>query len=441
MQEQRVQEREPNEPKRGSNRAKANKVKFTEDYLRDIKMPEPGEQVVIWDEKQIGLSVLLSGTLKTKTYRATYIISHKKEHPEAGKAKTVKIGRVGEMSLDDARKTVVSYRGKANEGDNPVKDKPRPTTFGEVADEFIETYCKANQRTWDQTERILKNNCAELAGKKIAILQKPDYVRLCDRFAYDKDDPCPYKASTTHSVLKTFLRWAESRGYVKTNVLIGSRVEYERRSRDKVYCDDEIRAIWKAADLMSKAEGSYVKLLLLLAPRKTALAAMRRSHLDNADDPKIWTTPHELTKSTKRQRNPNKKKRVYITPLPALAQRILKGLPKGEGGDPLLFPGLSVTMSKVDQPIFNSAPLVRMLERNGVKAFIPHACRHTISTWLETEGCSEWERGLVLNHAGASVTAGYSHGHATKLKLELLEKWAAHVEALITPAEGVAVLR
>jgi hypothetical protein len=39
----------------------------------------------------------------------------------------------------------------------------------------------------------------------------------------------------------------------------------------------------------------------------------------------------------------------------------------------------------------------------------------------------------VLNHAGSSVTAVYSHGHSTKLKLELLAKWAAHIEGLVSP--------
>jgi hypothetical protein len=56
--------------------------------------------------------------------------------------------------------------------------------------------------------------------------------------------------------------------------------------------------------------GSYVKLLVLLAPRKTALAGMRRSDLDDIDNPTLWTTPFELTKSKKSA----SKKRVYLTP-------------------------------------------------------------------------------------------------------------------------------
>jgi integrase len=418
-------------------RAKANRVKFTEEYLRDLKCPTDGKQDVVWDEKQVGLSVLLSRS--TKTYRATFTISHQKEHPEAGKAKTAKIGRVGIMSLDDARKMLISYQAKANEGDNPVKDKPAPTTFGEVVAEYIENYAKPNQRTWDQTEHLLKDNCTELEGKKIAVLQKADYKRICDRFAREGH---PYKAANTHAVLKSFLRWAEDRGYVKQNVLVGSRADYEQRSRERVYGDEEIRSIWSAAGRLDPVEGAYVKMLLLLAPRKTALALMRRSHLkDDPDNPQVWITPHELTKSKKRQRNIKKKKRVYVTPLPALVQRILKGLPKGNSADALVFPGLSVNYSKAGRPIYNTTLLVTHLRKHGVPDFMPHACRHTIATWTEDEGESEYECGLLLNHAGSSVTTGYRHGTAYKLKLELLEKWAAHVETLITPAEGVTVLR
>jgi integrase len=75
------------------------------------------------------------------------------------------------------------------------------------------------------------------------------------------------------------------------------------------------------------------------------------------------------------------------------------------------------------------------------KDFSFHTCRHTLATWLQTHGHSEWECGLVLNHAGTgSVTAGYSHGYPLKLKMELLTKWSDHVENLVQP-EGVSVLR
>ena len=86
-----------------------------------------------------------------------------------------------------------------------------------------------------------------------------------------------------------------------------------------VYSDAEIKAMWNAADRIdTAAAGAYFKLLILLAPRKSALAGMRWS--DIKDD--VWTTPFELTKSKK-----TAKPRTYQTPLPPLAVRILSGLP------------------------------------------------------------------------------------------------------------------
>jgi integrase len=415
-------------------------LEFDAANVRKLPLPTQGQRV-IWDTKQTGLSILLSKS--TRTYRATYIISADKEHPKAGKAITKKIGRVGEMSIQDARKTVETYRGIANDGVDPAKPKPRKLTFGEVATEFINQYCKPNQRTWDQTERLLNVNCAALWTHPIDTLTKAQIKKVCNDFASEGH---PYKAANTHATVKAMLGWAEDEDLIRTNVLLGATTAYEQRTRDRVYSDDDIKAIWKAADKLIPVEGAYFKLLLLLAPRKTALALMQRSHLvesaNDPDNPDTWVTPFELTKSKKRQRDPNKKKRVYVTPLPALAQRILKGLPKGNGADALVFPGLNIRHTKAGSPTFNSGNMIARLKKAGApRDFFPHACRHTIATWFEDEGEGEWECGLILNHAGSGVTAGYRHGTSFKLKLELLERWAAHVEALITPAEGVTVLR
>jgi integrase len=121
-----------------------------------------------------------------------------------------------------------------------------------------------------------------------------------------------------------------------------------------------------------------------------------------------------------------------------LAQWILRSLPKAKdrSNDGGLFPSLRVITNEADRPVFKDTGFTRKLVRLGAPAdFSYHAWRHTMSTWLENEGHSEWERGLVLNHSGSgSVTAGYSHGYPLKLKRELLEKWANHVQGLVLPS-------
>src|SRR5262245_14513340 len=200
------------------------------------------------------------------------------------------------------------------------------------------------------------------------------------------------------------------------------RIDYEQGVRDRWFNDKEVRAIWKAAEQLEPVEGAYVKLLLLLAPRKNELTGMRRRELDDAQNPTVWTTPHERTKSTKKVR----RRREYLTPLPALAQRILQALPN-TARDDLVFPG-----RLTGKPLHAGAGLIRKLVKHGAPAdFYPNALRHTLATFLKSQGYSEWDRGLVLNHSEATVTAGYSHGHALERKRELLERWAEHVESII----------
>jgi integrase len=407
--------------------------------LEKLRPPKVG-QLVHWDsgtDGQRGLSVLVSAG-GTKTYRATYNLH--------GKFKSVKIGRVGEMKLGTARKLTEEYRGKAAAGIDPVAEQKKAKEIAKaeqgplyeiVVDRFIEQYAKPRQRTWHQTERALKVSCRPFLKRPIAEISKREALELLDSFIAAGR---PYKAAVARAWLRKLWRWACSRGYLpEPPIMDRLDIEYERRVRDRVYDDDEIRATWHAADRLAPVEGAYVKLLMLLAPRKRELAWMTWSHLDNPDNPTLWTTPFELTKSRKKQPS-NRKGRTYLTPLPSLAQRILRGVPKG-GADDRVFPTLRLYTNAAGGKLFNDPPLiVRLVERGAPKDFKSHTWRHTIATYLEKEGHSEWERGLVLNHAGQGVTAGYSHGFAQKLKLELLQKWAAHVETLLQPS-GAALLR
>jgi integrase len=192
--------------------------------------------------------------------------------------------------------------------------------------------------------------------------------------------------------------------------------------RERFYSDDELKAIWKAAEKIGGTEEVYVKLILLLALRREELAQAMWSEFDNANAPTQFVVPFERTKG----KVTRKRKTTYVVPLPALAQRILRKLVRdGEN----LFP-------RIDQQRLKA----KLVEEGAPKDFKLHVARHTIATWMENEGKSEYERGLVLNHAASGVTAGYSHGTASKLKLELLSQWSGHVERLVQPGENVTPL-
>jgi hypothetical protein len=216
--------------------------------LEKLRPPKVG-QLVHWDsgtDGQRGLSVLLSAG-GTKIYRATYSLH--------GKFKSVKIGRVGEMKLGTARKLTEEYREKAVAGIDPVADQKKAKEIGRPRSHrgdrappwrFIEQYAKPRQRTWHQTERALKVSCRPFLKRPIAEISKREALELLDSFI--------------------------AAGYLpEPPIMDRLDIEYETRVRDRVYDDDEIRATWHAADRLAPVEGAYVKLLMLLAPRKREL--------------------------------------------------------------------------------------------------------------------------------------------------------------------------
>jgi integrase len=400
-------------------------------------------QVQLWDEGCKGLSLLISSD-GTKTFRATFKLN--------GKWITCKLGHFGTMvrsadpkkadvQISEARRLTSDYRASGLQGIDPRKQQAQQATsaltYGAVVDQFIEQYATPRQRTWDQTERTLKNNCKDWLDKPIAEITEEDTQALIDKFITEGNGP---KAQVTLRWLNVLWKWAGKR---KPKHITDPRMmelvdcEFKKGKRDRVYTDDEIKAIWKAADEIDPVERAYMKLLVLLAPRKTALALMRYSDLrdhDNAGNPTLWVTPFELTKS-----RATANERTYKTPLPTLAQRVLKGLPKS--GD-RVFPTLPVFYTKADRPVLDGKHLRQQLERHGApKKFNFHAMRHTVATWLETKGHSDWEIGLCLNHAkSGSVTSGYMHSMSLNLKRDLLTKWADHVAEIVQPS-GTALMR
>src|SRR5262245_34252222 len=293
---------------------------FTDLALRRLKPPKD-RQLLIWDKGQRGLALLVSPG-GTKCFRALFKLN--------GQWISTAIGRFGEMVADAnpkkenvqigrARDITADYRAKAANGIDP-RDKPKPATimtYGAVVEEFVEKYAKPNQRTWPQTQRVLLHNCKSWLDRDITTITKKDALTLLYGFIADGKGST---AGQTKAWLKKLWRWAWDFGYVAAPIMDPIRLNFARGVRDRCFKDTELKAIWSACDKLEPVEAGYVKLLVLLAPRKTALVNMRRSDLDSTDDPTLWTTPFEYTKSRK-----TSKQRTYKTQLRPYARRILKG--------------------------------------------------------------------------------------------------------------------
>ncbi len=386
---------------------------------------------VRWDDEipGFGARVYPSG-------KKSFVLSYRNAR---GKKRLFVLGRFGaDLTLDQARTRAIKERGRIKDGADPVGVRKAArgtsltadTPFRDVVHDFIDKYAKPRQRTWKETDRTLRVNCADWLARPIASITEADAYGLLDGFIAKGQDA---KARVTLAWLRTMFRWAAKRKIVERSVMADIEIEIERKVRKRVYSPKEVKAIWNGATKLDPIEVGFVKLILLLSVRKSELAGMRRSEFDDPEKPTLWTVPHERTKTRKSQ----KEERVYLVPLPKLAQRIIKGLPRLDND--LVFPGRDPGgKTRLRKPLVPGTTFMTKVRKNSkVMDWTYHACRDTISTWLQDQGHSKYERGLVLNHAEGGVTADYSHGYPIELKRELLEKWAGHVAQEVQPKGAV----
>ena len=335
-------------------------------------------------------------------------------------------GQYGIISLEEARAGAREGIRRAKQGLEPYPNPepaPEPESYEAVVADFIVKYAKVKQRTWRETERVLKS--LPWAEMPFTDISKRDAYAVLDGFIADGHGA---KAVVTLSWLRKLWRWAAQRDIIEASVMDGVIIETEREIRTRVYTDAEIAALWNAPGLTGQSR-AFVKLLTLTGVRKGELAGMRLDELDDPVHPFLWTIPFERTKSKKTARP-----RTYLVPLVPLAQRVLK--PLLASADPLVFPG-----RHEGRPIEAGESLRRRVRRHsGIADWYAHAHRDTLATWMQDEGASEYERGLVLNHAGGGgATTDYSHGFSVELKRKWMERWAEHVAEVVQP-EGAALL-
>ena len=180
--------------------------------------------------------------------------------------------------------------------------------------------------------------------------------------------------------LRALWTWADCRNLVTDkDAMQGVASVFKNLQRTDTFSDADLAAIWKATEGLTRTEAAAVKLLLLLAPRRTALSHMRWQDLDDAENPTLWVTPPEFTKTMA-----TAAPRVYKTPLPEAAVAILKSLPQVS---PYVFP--SVVGSG---PLCFGTPLKVKLVRHGAPTNLRfHTARHTLASFFEKR--ATWKSG------------------------------------------------
>jgi integrase len=188
-----------------------------------------------------------------------------------------------------------------------------------------------------------------------------------------------------------------------------------------VLSDDELRAVWAAAEKDATPFGAYVRFVLLTATRRNEAAGLRRSEL--SDGGRTWIIPAPRHKS----------KRDTLIPLSEAAQTIIAAQPErggfvfGAGGERALS-GFAERKTEFDKAC-------------GVTGWRLHDLRRSARTLLSRAGIPTDIAERCLGHVIGGVRGVYDRHEYRREKQLAYEALAAQIERIVNPTDNVVGLR
>ncbi len=207
------------------------------------------------------------------------------------------------------------------------------------------------------------------------------------------------------------------RGLLERHAATGIKPPAEAASRDRVLSAAELRAIWLAADAAPGTSffGDVVKLLLFTAQRRGEVGGMCWSEIDL--DRELWILPAERCKNDRLHSVPLSPQAVAILRKRYESSRIHVFGPKDTGV--LVWQDCRDSFAK---------PL-------GLPHWTLHDLRRTAVTGMAEIGIQPHIIEAIVNHVSghkAGVAGTYNRALYSQEKRAALQRWADHVERVVT---------
>ena len=259
-----------------------------------------------------------------------------------------------------------------------ARENYQTNLFSEVANEFIENHAKRNTKSWQETERILRNEFVRPWGKfQVQTITKQ---RIHDRLDEIVKRNGPSAANHAFAVIRRLFNWCVDRGYLEKSPCAGMKAPAKTVERKRVLTADELSDVIHAADKMGYPFGPFTHILVLTGQRRDEVSGMRWRDLDLENG--LWTQPE----------GSNKSEREHIVPLNRLAIETIRALPRLH--DEFVFPARGK-----DRPISGYSKWKRKLDRfSGVKNWTLHDLRRTATTGMAALKVPLHVVELILNH-------------------------------------------
>jgi integrase len=387
-------------------------MKLNEEIVKSLPIPEVGNRVHYFAEAVIegckvprgfGVRVTAAGV---RSFVMNYSIARRERR--------YTIGRWPDWSVLRAVNEAGALRQRIDRGEDPLDDRRKRegatnTTLKAVCEEYIKGDGKS-LRTVEWRQQVLKRLVyPELGAKQIGDIKRRDIGRLLDKI---EDENGPTMADRTLAVVRKVMNWHALRSDdFRSPIVRGmGRVNPKKRARVRVLVDDELRAVWRAAEASTGPFGRLVRFILLTGARRTEAAAMAWIELSGE-----WTLPGAR----------NKTKVDFVRPLSAEARAVLPA--KVDGCD-------YVFTTDGANPISGFAKFKLAFDKAcGVTGWTLHDLRRTARSLMSRAGVPADHVERCLGHIMPGVRAVYDRYEYLEEKRDAFDRLAALIMEIINP--------
>lgn len=392
------------------------RVKLTPGFVLKAPAPLTGDRVIYWDTEARGFGLMVT-TAGHRSYVVQYRTGRRSRrmHLKAG------------LNFTEARKEAKGALGAVAKGRDPLldrrkKDGEATNTLKAVCEEWLVRE-GVKLRTVDQRRAVFKRLVyPKLGSRQIDDLMRSDIVRLLDRV---EDQNGPVMADHVLAYVRRVMSWHAGRSDdFRSPIVRGmARTKPSQRRRKRTLTDDELRAVWRAAEAPESAFGYLVQYLLLTATRRTEAARMARSELSGNE----WTIPEDRYKT----------ELELLIPLSPAAIALLAKLPViGRRNDAWVF----TTDGK--RPLGGFSKFKRAFdEACGVTGWTLHDLRRTARSLMSRAGVDADIAERCLGHVIGGVRGTYDRYEYRDEKRAAFEALAEQIDRIINPRDNVVTMR
>ena len=263
----------------------------------------------------------------------------------------------------------------------------------------------------DRAALLRRHVFPALGSRPINSLKRSDIVRLLDKIE-DNSGACA--ANMALAITRRIFGWHETRDDTFRSPIIKGMSRYSgaEHARARVLDDDEVRAVWAAADAAGYF-GSFIKFLLLTAARRSEASDLTFPEVTDG----VWVLPASR----------NKTKTELARPLSKAALAIVEAQPR-LGDFVFSFDGR--------RPVAHGRAKKTLQRHANIADWRLHDLRRTSRTLMSRAGVNSDIAERCLGHVIPGIRQVYDRHAYLPEMTHAFEALAAQIERIVHPPAG-----